>query len=70
MKTATSLIPAQLAAFRAEIAPLKGTPGTPENRQRAADIIARHAGLIQLMDLQLSNQEARQLLLAEYLEIA
>jgi hypothetical protein len=69
MKTAADFIPAQLDAFREQIKPYKGTQDTPEARESAANIISNHAGMLQLLDLSLSNQQARAMLAQVYRQL-
>lgn len=59
---ATELMPTLIAAFRSEADPFKGRPNTPENRAAAARLIQHYAGRAQLIDLSLSQADARQLL--------
>lgn len=66
MKQAAELIPAEIAAFIDEIKHLKGKPATVENKAAGREIINHYAGQIQLMDLSLSQQAARDLLAAAY----
>jgi hypothetical protein len=66
MKQAAELIPAALEAFKREIQHLKGTPATDANKAAGREIINRYAGQIQLMDLTLGQQAARDILAAAY----
>jgi len=68
MKT-TDLIPAQLEAFKTEIKHLKGTPATDENRRAGKDIIYHHMSRLQMLDLTLSQDDARAILAAAYKSI-
>ena len=68
MKT-TELIPAQLEAFKTEIKYLKGTPATDENRRAGKDIIYHHMSRLQMLDLSLSQDEARDILATAYKSI-
>jgi hypothetical protein len=68
MKT-TDLIPAQLEAFKAEIKHLKGTPATAENKAEGLTIIHHHTNRLQLLDLNLSQQDARDILATAYQSI-
>jgi hypothetical protein len=68
MKT-TDLIPAQLEAFKTEIKYLKGTPATDENRRAGKDIIYHHMSRLQMLDLTLSQDDARAILAAAYKSI-
>ena len=66
MKQAAELIPAAVAAFKREIQHLKGAPATDANKAEGREIINRYAGQIQLMDLNLDQQAARDILAAAY----
>ena len=66
MKQAAELMPAAVAAFKREIQHLKGTPATDANKAAGREIINRYTGQIQLMDLSLSQQAARDILAASY----
>jgi|688.fasta_scaffold1740605_2 hypothetical protein len=68
MKT-TELIPAQLEAFKTEIKYLKGTPATDENRRAGKDIIYHHMSRLQMLDLTLSQDDARAILATAYKSI-
>ena len=68
-KAATNLIPAQLEAFKTEIKHLKGKPATDENKAAGVDIIKHHTSRLQLLDLNLSQQDARNILATAYLSI-
>jgi hypothetical protein len=68
MKT-IDLIPAQLEAFKAEIKYLKGTAATDENKAAGLNIINHHASRLQLLDLNLSQQDARAILSTAYQSI-
>jgi hypothetical protein len=65
----TELIPAQLEAFKTEIKYLKGTPATDENRRAGKDIIYHHMSRLQMLDLSLSQDEARAILANAYKSI-
>ena len=69
MKTTADLIPSQLEAFKTEIKYLKGTPATDENRRAGLTIIHHHASRLQLLDLNLSQQDARDILATAYQSI-
>jgi hypothetical protein len=66
MKQAAELIPAAVAAFKREIQHLKGTPATDANKAAGREIIAHHVGRLQMLDLSLSQQDARDILAAAY----
>jgi len=68
MKT-TDFIPAQLEAFKTEIKHLKGTPATAENKAAGLTIINHHTSRLQLLDLNLSQQDARDILATAYQSI-
>lgn len=65
----TEFIPAQLEAFKTEIKYLKGTPATDENRRAGKDIIYHHMSRLQMLDLSLSQDEARAILANAYKSI-
>jgi len=69
MKTAAELIPAQLEAFKAQIKHLKGAAATAENKAEGRGIIEHHASRLQLLDLSLSQQAARDILTTAYRSI-
>jgi len=69
MKTTADLIPSQLEAFKAEIKHLKGTAATDENKAEGLSIINHHASRLQLLDLNLSQQDARNILATAYQSI-
>jgi len=66
MKLSKDLRPKLLAAFIAEIKPLKGRPASPENKATGRAIIERYTGELQLLDLDLSQQAARDILASAY----
>jgi hypothetical protein len=68
MKT-IDLIPAQLEAFKTEIKHLKGAPATDENRRAGKDIIYHHMSRLQMLDLSLSQEDARAILATAYQSI-
>jgi hypothetical protein len=68
MKT-TELIPAQLEAFKTEIKYLKGTTASDENRRAGKAIIYHHMGRLQMLDLSLSQEDARAILATAYQSI-
>lgn len=65
----TELIPAQLEAFKTEIKYLKGTPATDENRRAGKAIIYHHMNRLQMLDLSLSQEDARAILATAYKSI-
>jgi len=66
---AASLTTACLESFKAAIKHLKGTPATPENRAEGKEIIDHYTGRLQLLDLSLSQQDARDALAIAYRSI-
>jgi hypothetical protein len=66
---ATNLIPKQLEAFKLEISHLKGAPATEDNKAEGTAIIHHHATRLQLLDLSLNLQAARDLLATAYRQI-
>ena len=67
--TTAALIPKQLEAFKLEISHLKGAPATAENKAEGTAIIHHHATRLQLLDLSLNLQAARDLLATAYRQI-
>lgn len=63
---AAILKPQCIEAFRQEIKPLKGAPDTPDNRSTAAKTIQHFAARLQMLDLNLSEGQARQILATIY----
>lgn len=57
---------ALLSAFLADFAPLRHQPPTSENKTAAADILARYIGQLQMIDLTLSQDDARDILKTAY----
>jgi hypothetical protein len=68
MKT-TAHIPAHLEAFKAAIKHLKGTQATDANKAEGRAIIEDFASRLQLLDLSLSQQAARDILANTYRQI-
>ena len=66
MKNAADLIPALMDAFRDDLRPYKGTDSTPEGLTYCRERIAHYAGRLQLLDLSLSQQQARAMLAHAY----
>jgi hypothetical protein len=60
------LTPVMLTAFTDEIKHLKGSPATPDNKAEGRAIIDHYAGRLQLLDLELSQQDARDILATAY----
>jgi hypothetical protein len=69
MKLSQDITPKLLAAFLAEIKHLKGAPATPENKAEGRAIIDRYTGELQLLNLDLSQQAARDILAGAYRSI-
>ena len=65
----TELIPALLAEFRDNIRMFKGLPKTDQNVKAAAALIDQYSGRLQLLDLTLSQGDARATLRAAYLTL-
>jgi hypothetical protein len=65
METIT-LSPALLTAFCKTIKHLKGAPATPENIEEGRAIIDHYTGRLQLLNLDLSQQDARDILAQAY----
>ena len=65
----TELKPELMQAFKQEIKHLKGAPATAENKAEGRAIIEHYTGRLQLLDLELSQAEARALLAFEYSSI-
>lgn len=66
---ADQLIPAMLESFKRDIKPLKGQAMTPALKASALELIQHYAGRLQLLDLSLSEGEARQVLATAYKSI-
>jgi hypothetical protein len=67
--TTTELSPAILDAFKRTIKHLKGAPATPENKAEGRAIILHFAGRLQLSNLELSQQDAFNILADAYRNI-
>ena len=65
----TELIPALLAEFRDNIRIFKALPPTDQNRAAAAALIDQYSGRLQLLDLTMSQGDARATLRAAYLTL-
>jgi len=57
---------ALFSAFLSDFAPLRHQPPTPENKATAADILAHYVGRLQMIDLTLSQDDARAMLKTAY----
>jgi len=66
---ATARTPQLLASFTAEIQHLKGAPATDANKQEGREIIQRYTGQLQMLDLGLNQQAAREILATVYKSI-
>jgi len=64
--TTAQLIPALLDAFRADLKPYKGADATPEGFTYCSERIAHYASRLQMLDLTLSQQQARAMLAQVY----
>jgi hypothetical protein len=69
MTLATNLQPELLQAFREAIKHLKGAPPTEANKAEGKAIIEHYTGRLQLLDLELSQAQARAILAFEYINI-
>ena len=69
MKTTQELVPVVLDLFKAEVTPFKGSPATAENIERAALLIGGYIMRLQILDLSLSETDARNLLKQVYQSI-
>lgn len=58
-----------VATFIADIKHLKGAPATPENKAEGRTIIDHYTGHLQMADLSLSQQAARDVLATAYKSI-
>jgi len=65
----TTLKPILLEAFTQEIKHLKGSPATDANKKEGRAIIEHYTGRLQLLDLELSQADARAILATEYSKI-
>jgi hypothetical protein len=63
---AAALKPQCIEAFKQQIKPLKGAPDTPDNRTSAARVIQHHAARLQMLDLNMTEGQARQILAIIY----
>ena len=68
MKT-TELIPALLAEFRDNIRIFKGLPKTDETVKAASALIDQYTGRLQLLDVTMSQADARATLRGVYLTL-
>ena len=66
---ASNLTTTCLESFKAAIKHLKGAPGTPENKAEGREIIEHYTGRLQLLDLSLSQQDARDAMAIAYRSI-
>jgi hypothetical protein len=69
MTLATNLQPELLQAFSEAIKHLKGSPATEANKAEGKAIIEHYTGRLQLLDLELSQGQARAILAFEYSKI-
>jgi hypothetical protein len=63
---AAAMTPQLLASFTAEIQHLKGAPATDANKKEGREIIQRYTGQLQMLDLGLNHQAAREILANTY----
>ena len=69
MKQAIELKPELTESFRQAIKHLKGAPATAENKAEGRAIIEHYTSRLQLLDLELSQTDARAILAFEYSSI-
>ena len=69
MTLAHNLKPTLLESFKDAIKHLKGSPATDENKAEGRAIIEHYTGRLQLLDLELSQADARAILAFEYSKI-
>ena len=69
MKQSNELVPATLELFKQQIGELKGGDATVANIERAAALIAAYIMRLQILDLSLSQADARELLKQAYQSI-
>ena len=66
MKQAIALQPELTESFKQAIKHLKGAPATEANKAEGKAIIEHYTSRLQLLDLELSQAEARAILAFEY----
>ena len=69
MTLAHNLKPTLLESFIEAVKPLKGAPPTDDNKAKGKAIIEHYTGRLQLLDLELSQADARAILAFEYSKI-
>ena len=69
MTTAITLKPELMTAFVEAIRHLKGAPATTANKAEGRAIIEHFTGQLQMLDLDLSQADARSILALEYSRI-
>ena len=69
MTLTTNFKPELLDAFKEAIKHLKGSPATAANKAEGRAIIEHYTGRLQLLDLELSQADARAILATEYSKI-
>ena len=69
MKRTAQYVSAVLTMFKNEIEPFKGATPTPERTVLASNLIAAYAQRLQILDLSLSETDARNLLKQAYQSI-
>lgn len=66
IKTAKAISPVLIDRFINTIKHLKGAPATDDNKAEGQAIIEHYTGRLQLLDLELSQHEARMILATAY----
>lgn len=69
MTLAINFKPELMDSFKDAIKHLKGSPATDANKAEGRAIIEHYTGRLQLLDLELSQAEARAILAFEYINI-
>ncbi len=69
MTLAINFKPELMDSFKDAIKHLKGSPATDANKAEGRAIIEHYTGRLQLLDLELSQAEARAILATEYSKI-
>jgi len=69
MTLTTNFTPELLVSFQEAIKHLKGSPATDANKKEGRAIIEYYTGRLQLLDLELSQADARAILATEYSKI-
>jgi hypothetical protein len=66
MQTAKEISPVLIDHFIQTIKHLKGAPATDDNKAEGRAIIEHYTGRLQLLDLELSQRDARMILATAY----